>query len=774
MTSPVLLGVRHHGPGSARAVRRALAAYRPDVVLIEGPPEADALIRYAADAAMRPPVALLAYPADLPAGRPRADATEAGTGQEQGGGAARAAFWPFADFSPEWQAIRWATRHAVPVRFCDQPAAQQFARSAPVGAATGEPVDPLGALATAAGYDSAETWWEDVVEHRVDAAVAGAAEELARALAPFEAIAEAMSAVRAAAPPRADADRAVEDQREAHMRTVLRAALREHARVAVVCGAWHVPALAGPLPPAAHDARVLRRLPKAKIAITWVPWTHGRLASWSGYGAGVTAPGWYHHLFTTADHAVPRWLVQVAGVLRAEGHPVSSAHVIEGVRLAEALAALRGRPAPGLPELTEAVRAVLCEGDDLRVALVDRQLVVGDVLGEVPADLPAVPLIRDVAAAQRRLRLPPEAAARDVDLDLRRDSDRGRSHLLRRLGLLGVPWGATLPARRGKGTFWESWRLAWQPEFAVDLIAASGYGSTLPAAAAARVRERAASADTLAGLTELVEACLLADLSDALPDVLRALDARVAADTDVGHLLTALPPLARTLRYGDVRATDAGGLGSVAAGLVVRACVHQPGAPTALDEAAARGLRAAVDGAHGAVALLAEAGADRGGPDLRERWFAALDRAAGRPGAPALLAGRLVRLLADSRRLDQAEVGRRMAVALSAGTPPADGAAWIEGFLGGGGLLLVHDRQLLGLVDAWLSAVPPAAFVDVLPLLRRTFGEFAAPERRAIGDRVRPLRPGDTGAGPVDDLDQERADIVLPTLAALLGWEVAA
>src|SRR5207244_2355625 len=111
--NPVLLGVRHHGPGSARAVRRALAAYQPEVVLIEGPPEADPLVPLAGDEDMRAPVALLAYPAA--AADPRR----------------RAAFWPFAEFSPEWQALRWAVAHEVPVQFIDLPAAVQLATEDP-------------------------------------------------------------------------------------------------------------------------------------------------------------------------------------------------------------------------------------------------------------------------------------------------------------------------------------------------------------------------------------------------------------------------------------------------------------------------------------------------------------------------------------------------------------------------------------------------------------------------------------------------------------------
>jgi len=44
-----VFGIRHHGPGSARALAAELAAFVPDVVLIEGPPEADAVVHLAAD-----------------------------------------------------------------------------------------------------------------------------------------------------------------------------------------------------------------------------------------------------------------------------------------------------------------------------------------------------------------------------------------------------------------------------------------------------------------------------------------------------------------------------------------------------------------------------------------------------------------------------------------------------------------------------------------------------------------------------------------------------
>ncbi|MFD4503362.1 DUF5682 family protein [Streptomyces sp. NPDC058457] len=801
---PLLLGVRHHGPGSARAVRAALDAARPRVVLIEGPPEADALIPLAADPEMRPPVALLAHAVDEPG---------------------RSAFWPFADFSPEWVAVRWALEHEVPARFIDLPAAHTLAwgrgqeeeavavpdtdtdtdteadepdsgRQTPEAAdepdsgrekpdAADEPdtdrqlrVDPLAALAEAAGYDDPERWWEDVVEHR---SAAGERD----VFAPFAAVSEAMGALRETY---GTGGRDRDPVREAHMRLRLRAAQREFGeRVAVVCGAWHVPALRAKTTVAA-DRELLKGLPKVRTDMTWVPWTNRRLARAGGYGAGIDSPGWYGHLFRAPDRPVERWLTKVAGLLREEDRIVSSAHVIEAVRLAETLAVMRGRPLPGLGETTDAVRAVLCEGSDVPLALVHDRLVVGDVLGEVPEAAPAVPLQRDLVREQRRLRLKPEALERELELDLRKDTDAGRSRLLHRLRLLGVGWGEPVRSRGSTGTFRETWRLCWEPELSVRVAEAGVWGTTVEGAATARAEADAVHAGTLADVTGLAEHCLLAGLPDALPVVMRALADRAALDTDVGHLAQALPALVRSLRYGDVRGTDTRALTEVAAGLAERVFVGLPPACVALDADAAEEMRGHVDAVHTAVGLLGEpgtgtgAGADAGGRDLRRRWRAVLRTLTGRETVPGVLRGRAVRILLDEGELGPEAAARLMGLVLSPGTPPADAAAWIEGFVGGsggGGMLLVHDERLLGLVDAWLTGVPAAAFTDVLPLLRRTFSVYEPGVRRTIGELVR-RGPGERlqGAGQAGgtpgfgaEADAGRADAVLPVLRLLLGLD---
>lgn len=790
---PLLLGVRHHGPGSARAVRAALDAARPRVVLIEGPPEADALIPLAADEGMRPPVALLAHAVDEPG---------------------RSAFWPLAGFSPEWIAIHWALEHDVPARFIDLPATHMLAwekadagpsaddgdaphdgdgphygdsphhggspgtegsaeegtaerpgRARPSGADVR--VDPLAVLADAAGYDDAERWWEDVVEHR------GPGQ--GDAFAPFLVLEEAMGALRETYP---DGSPDRDLVREAQMRLHIRAAQREfEGDVAVVCGAWHVPALRQKATVAA-DRALLKGLPKVRTDMTWVPWTHRRLSRHSGYGAGIDSPGWYAHLFDAPDRPVERWLTKVAVLLREEDRIVSSAHVIEAVRLAETLAAMRGRPLPGLSETTDAVRAVMCDGSDVPQALVHDRLVVGDVLGEVPESAPAVPLQRDLARLQRRLRLKPEAPERELELDLRKETDTGRSRLLHRLRLLGVGWGEPAASRGSTGTFRETWLLRWEPELSVRVAEAGVWGTTVLAAATARAEADAVGAQALAEVTALAERCLLAELSEALPVVMRVLADRAALDADVGHLAQALPALVRSLRYGDVRGTDTEALAGVAAGLAERVFVGLPPACSALDTDAAEEMRRHVDAVHTAVGLLGDT-LPAGHGDLRARWHTVLRVLSGRDTVPGVIRGRAVRLLLDDGQIEQDEAARLMGLALSPGTPPPDAAAWIEGFVGGGGMLLVHDERLLGLVDAWLTGVPAAAFTDVLPLLRRTFSAYEPGVRRTLGELIR-RGPGPGGSmagaaagavapGFAADLDHERADAVLPVVRLLLG-----
>jgi len=729
-----LFGIRHHGPGCARSLAAALEALRPDCILVEGPPEADALAHFAGNPALVPPVALLVYAPDDPQ---------------------RAVFYPFAEYSPEWQALRHAAAHGVELRFCDLPQSHRFAlRAAPAAdapAPDGERelhADPLRWLARAAGYGDTETWWDHLVEQRGDS------------LDLFDAIAEMMGALREdAAPPEP-----LELQREAYMRTAIRQAVKQgHERIAVVCGAWHVPALAT-MPSAKSDADLLRGLPKEKVAATWTPWSHGRLTFASGYGAGVVAPGWYRHLWRHREQASLHWLTAVATLLRKNDLDASPAHVIESARLADTLAALRGRPRPGLDELMEAVRAVFCYDSDAPLRLIREALLVDEALGEVPGDVPSVPLVQDVLAQQKRLRMPVRADGSELDLDLRQSAHLEKSILLHRLSLLGIAWGRQQTVRGKTGTFHELWRLAWEPEFAVDLIEASCWGGTLEAAAGAFAADRAARTQELPGLTRLLEQVLLADLRAAVAPLMARIQDISTHTPDLGFLLGALPSLANVLRYGSARSVDTTALASVVDGLVVRACIALPyGVRGLADDAAATLLGEIIAGDQAIRMLQVDA--------HMNDWFEGLEAAATSDLSHPLLAGRCSRILAENGRWSSERAAQQLAQRCSPGVAPLVTAHWLEGFLHGSGALLAHSDQLWTTVNDWLLAQPADVFTELLPLLRRTVATFTAPERRELGERA--VRTGGASAGtPVPahaGVDPERARRVLPVLHTILG-----
>ncbi|MFD0200150.1 MULTISPECIES: DUF5682 family protein [Saccharothrix] len=722
-----LLGIRHHGPGSARMVAAALEAVRPEVVLIEGPPEGDALLPHVPS--LTPPVALLLHDEAEPA---------------------RAAFWPFAEFSPEWRAMTWARANGVPVRFFDLPAAASLDDPEPVPAddVPKAAVDPLGTLAEAAGFDDPERWWEDVVEHHTDP----------RDLA--EAVAEAMGALREEFADQVDARTL---RREAAMRQNVRQALKDvEGSIAVVAGAWHVPALRT-LPPASVDAAALKGLPRKKISGTWVPWSHGRLAASSGYGAGVASPGWYAHLWECAERgdAVPRWFAKACGVLRAEDLPASTASAVEAVRLADALAAMRGRPSPGLSEVMEATLAVLCGGDATPLRLVHEQLVVGERLGEVGEDVPTSPLAADLARWQRRLRMPAGASVKPVRLDLRKDTDRERSKLLRRLVVLDVPWG-TPDTTRTLGTFAEAWQLHWRPEFAVALAVAARHGTTVEAAARTVLIARAAGATRVVDAAETLSQAVGCEIPEAVAASRRALDRCAAAATDALELLSALPDLATTVRYGSVRGTDPELLRVALHGLLARGAVGLPLACRGVDEDTAERAVRAVEGADDAVRLAAD-------DEHRDTWRRALKSLVAMPDAHGLPTGRATRLLWETGVLDSDEVATRLhrAVSLAAGA-----TAFVAGFLRGSAALLTADPRLFAVVDEWLSGLSGNDFAAALPLLRRAVGDFSPAERRMLGDRVKGTTAG--GAVASGDWDEELAARLVGHVRDLLGASAGA
>jgi hypothetical protein len=386
-------------------------------------------------------------------------------------------------------------------------------------------------------------------------------------------------------------------------------------------------------------------------------------------------------------------------------------------------------------------------------------------LGQVPDATPSLPLQQDLQREQKRLRLPPEATQEVRDLDLRKPNDLDRSRLLHRLRLLNIPWGTTEQAT-GKGTFRELWRLQWHPEFAVAIIEANVWGNTVVSAATERARSEADRLQDLPALTALAEDALLADLPEAIDHIMTRLQQVAALSNDIPHAMEALPSLAGVLRYGNVRQTDTAMVQQVVDGLVTRIVIGLPNACSALNDEAAEDMYGRVVQVHTALLTLQNA-------DLTTAWNNVLGQLADQHDLHGLIAGRCCRLLFDQRLLEADEVGRRMGLAIAPAVDPVQSMAWIDGFLRGSGLILLHNEELWHILNEWVRSVKTETFPRLLPLLRRTFSTFSAPERSQIGALARRGAGGTATRSPTGSITfvEERARKVLPLVAQILDLE---
>jgi hypothetical protein len=748
--SVTILGIRHHGPGSARNVKSFLETLQPDIVLVEGPPEADTLLEYATHKELVPPVAILAYQTD---------------------NIQQSVYYPFAEFSPEWQAIQYARKANIHLRFMDLPLTHWLAIKEEEAersrtqkennstiqqnafleetATVGFTKSPMQYLAEADGFIDEESWWETMFEHRLNN------EDI------FIAINEAMQALRESFPKQHDRE---EELREAWMRKMIRQAEKDmFQKIAVICGAWHAPALSN-MPKAKEDNDLLKGLPKTKIDCTWIPWTYDRLSLHSGYGAGIESPGWYHHVWQHPTDDGTLWMAHVAALFRKNGMDTSVAHVIEAVRLSESLAALRNLSKAGLQELNEAISSVICNGESFMMQLVNKALIVGNRIGQVPEEIPKPPLQVNIEKIQKSLRLPATADYKDYMLDLRKDNDLARSIFLHRLQLLGINWG-TKSHVSGKGTFKEQWRLQWDPSFVINIIEKGVWGNTLEEASNAWLVHQCHEETALGQIATLLEQVIPADLSDAAQAIAQRIQDIAAATNDIIQLVAVLPGLAGVMRYGNVRKTDADLVRHIVESMITRICIGLPTACCGIDEATAKKLTEDCSSINHSIQILQE-------KEYLDEWHQCLMKVAYLHHAAPMMRGFAARQLMDTKALIDEPLHQLFYSSLSKALPVSDTAAWLEGFLKGGGTLLLIDENLWMIVNDWIQQLDEDSFTQALPLMRRTFSNFTQAERKKLGEKA---KNGGKNALLLPQLasnfNKDRAIKSIPVIMDLLGYQ---
>ncbi|WP_024610241.1 DUF5682 family protein [Pseudoalteromonas sp. TB64] len=728
-------GIRHHGPGSSKRLLAALEQLQPQHVLIEGPADCNELLPLLANPQMKPPIALLNYAVEH---------------------ASNSIFYPFAEYSPEYQACLWATNQQKPVEFIDLPISVRLAQmqieqdanndndsncddeitneneqnTSSNELETSDPQlaallhDPIGALANIAGYEDAEGWWNDLIEQSRD-----------DSLAIFEQVEHAMTALRQ--PIADDSPALAQDRlREAFMRLEIAKVAKEcDGPIAVICGAWHVPALKGKHT-TKDDRALIKTLPKklaaSKYKSTWIPWTSSRLATQAGYGAGVSAPMWYQHLWqhrNQDDHIAP-WLVFIANTLREQGAIISTASVIEAQRLSLSLAAVRDRPQPSFEEITDAVISCMCFGEYALWQQINKTVLLGQQVGEIPDDIDLVPLLEDLQKLQKKYRLKPEALEKEHSLDLRSDIGQNKSVLLHRLQLLDVPWGEQLDAGSSRGTFREKWRLIWQPEYAIKLVEHLVYGSTIEQAANNKVIAALAKEQHLGKLATLVNSCLSANLNNATDFGLTQLTARAGQVSDCHDLLTSISPLIDISRYGTARTLALGKIDELIERLTIQAALALPYACRNLNDEETQQYRQNIHAAHRALVL------HLNNTDTLAKWWQSIEEITHSSQSNFLLIGLCARLLYQAERLNSEQLSLMLNKMLSPALPPAQAALFFDGFFTDAVDQLLYDSVLLDAINNWLLHLEETTFIEFLPLFRRVFSNLDSMERKRLFDTL--------------------------------------
>lgn len=705
-------GVRHLSPSGAWHLRRFLDDLRPSAILVEGPSDATDQIEYLTAQRTEPPVAILAYTAEPPV---------------------RTVLWPLAVYSPEYQALLWAKENGARAEFIDLPSSVFLAVEYAHGeteenAPESNAADVYERWAELAGESDHETYWERRFEHNLNpGAYRLAASQFGRALRALL-LEDKYEAAR-------------NILREAHMKRRIEDAQRAgHERVAIIAGAYHIPALEGAECKALTDEE-LAALPKRASNLTLMPYSYFRLTTRSGYGAGNRAPAYYERLWHAVcrndlDGLAGEYLSAVAAELRGAGNVKSSAEVIEGVRLARTLAALHDGSAPALADLRDAATTCLGHGDFSNISQAVARVEIGTAIGSLPEGVARTSIQDDFYRELKRLKLERyrAAVASDLELDLREDRrvkseeaawlDLNRSFFLNRLSMLEVPFARKLPASQQSATWAERWALQWSPEAEITLVESALRGDTVETATAYVFKEKldgCSGVDEAAALIRQAGEC---GLEGAMEYARGALQKLAAGSADFLSSARAAGELSAAIRFGSVRRLDTALLLPLLAQLFLHASLLLVSSGACDDKAASD----AMPSMHILNAVSLEHAQDVDS----EEWLKALRELSARDDRNARLSGFACALLLERGLMDGDALSREVSRRLSPGIPADIGAGWFEGLALRNRAMLLSRVELWRQLDGYIASLDDEQFRRALVFLRRAIGEFSPADKRAV------------------------------------------
>ena len=772
-----LVPVRHHSPACALALSALLDEVRPTAVLIEGPVEYAALLPSLQDPRTVPPVALLSL------------------------GERTASYYPLAEFSPEWVALRWAGQHGAEAAFIDRSAClrddddpRDDARGAVARTLQAERYlarsRSLDALARRLGCRDHDEVWEHLFEDRATADI--------RSWRGFFSDTLAWSGLA-----RLDVEREVLDADGTHAReAVMSAALRRHlpaaaptgagekgtaapaAPVVVVTGGFHTMALLDYLDATEHAEWLPEPQPQPGGPAWLIRYDFARLDALRGYGAGMPSPGLWQRAWRARTGASPlegsgtgprratrrtampvpepagaarafatTVVIDVATALRELGEPLGTAQVLATVEQAMRLAALRGRAWPGRCDILDALTSCLVK-DETGLsgnlgAAVASVLAASDV-GEVPDGIATPPLVRQVRDRLRAARfIIDDAVEHRVSLDTsRRPRQRERRELLARLRFVGSGFahqisGADLVAGTGMGQFLEEWVYSWTPMVEAALVRAAQQAPDLDVLVRTRLAERLTGELSAGTLATLVSELAVMGLDAEAGDVCDRLEDSLGQLSDLGELVEALHRLA-----GLIESTSRLRLDHAAAR--IRSILHRGDAMIARCVSDLVGLEGqealqAVDALISVRDLIIRSAADdeRMGEAVQGAGFGAVLRQIEvlrrSRDAAAVLVGCATGIAASVRALSQEEAVCAVVTHLAVGADPARAADFIVGLVRSAPDVLLHSPDAVEAVTGALTGLDDRAFVAALPDLRRAFTALRPVETHRLAEMVAQL-----------------------------------
>ena len=750
-----VFGVRHLSPAGAWHLRRYLDQIEPDIVLMEGLSDANELIPQVTRKGTRPPVAMLAYTDSLPV---------------------RTLIYPFAKYSPEFQAMCWAMEHDAACEFIDLPSdvflalqdieaelrdterrrvpekpegpgAKAPAETAPDGTPLKEevvaeqaptpppevPVSLYEQYARRAGEPDYETYWERHFEHNVDNdSYRLAAYEFGQSLRELE-----------DAAPRWRAENLV---REAFMRRQIAAAIKKGykpEKIVAVVGAFHAPVLTSEFPAMTDEefASLRRRASK----FTLMPYSYFKLSSQSGYGAGNHAPAYFELMWEalTRDEMAElpsRYLSLVARNLREAGTHRSTAEVIEGVRLANTLSALKDGLAPTLIDLRDAAITLIGQGEMATVKDAIARAEVGTAIGELPKGVSRTSIQADFERELSRLKLEKykTTVKQELSLDLRENRqaktaeaaflDLGRSSFFHRLRILGVSFVTPVRTSQSSATWAERWALQWSPESEIQLIEAVLLGETVELATGYKFKTILESCESIATAAEVVHDACQCGMMKAMDAARKRLQELSATSSEMTAIAHAAHVLGLIVRYGDVRKFDPEPLLPLIEELFVQGALALHAAANC-DNEATKPMFLAID----EMNQVALEHADRVDEAL---WTERLRRLSDADDRNPLLSGYACAILLERGLLTNDELSREVSRRLSPGVPADLGAGWFEGLSKRNRYALLARQILWEQLADYIAGLDEEHFRRSLVFLRRAFGGFSAREKRQIAENL--------------------------------------